>query len=203
MIGPAAAKLLDIAGERTGGRNIATGALPADLAALLAVRNGFFAFESALEVFPGVRGDAGYSISEWNEQHLWKNSYGLLQPIGLCFAQDLFGVQFVLSDCVYTFEPETAALTPLADSVELWAERLLADYDVLTGYTLAHKWQLKHGRLPGGLRLAPITPFVLGGKFELENLVAMDSVKAMRVRGELALQLKDLPDGAPVRYQVV
>jgi hypothetical protein len=43
---------------------------------------------------------------------------------------------------------------------------------------------------------------ILGGAFEIEDLVAIDAVEAMRVRANLALQIRDLPDGAEVIYKV-
>jgi hypothetical protein len=42
----------------------------------------------------------------------------------------------------------------------------------------------------------PIKPFVLGGEGTLANLEPEDCVSAMRWHGELASQIRDLPDGA-------
>jgi hypothetical protein len=41
----------------------------------------------------------------------------------------------------------------------------------------------------------PKIPFVLGGPFEATNLYAADAVKAMRFYGNLASQIRELPDG--------
>lgn len=40
----------------------------------------------------------------------------------------------------------------MADSFEKWAERILANYNVETGWLLASEWQKKHGPLEPGLR---------------------------------------------------
>jgi hypothetical protein len=53
------------------------------------------------------------------------------------------------------------------------------------------------------MRLVPRIPFVLRGKFSVQNLHALDSVVAMRMRGSVAVQVKDLPDGAKVRFKIV
>jgi hypothetical protein len=82
-------------------------------------------------------------------------------------------------------------------------ERILADYEVLTGYPLLHQWQAKHGALPIGVRLMPKVPFVLGGEYALDNLYSIAAVSGMKTRGNLARQIKDLPDGAQVEFRVI
>ncbi|MFA9430360.1 SMI1/KNR4 family protein [Egicoccus sp. AB-alg2] len=170
-----------------------------------AQRDGFHAFESALYVHPLATGAAGErSMQAWNEPALWRAVYDDLAAEGLCFAEDVFGGQFVLLHGeVSTFDPETGARDWLAPDLEGWAEAVLDDYAVLTGHPLAHAWQAQHGPLQAGQRLVPKIPFVLGGEFTVENLHALDAVEGMRRRGALARQLRDLPDGARVTYRVV
>lgn len=193
--------LLEIASEPTSLRSLRDCILPCGLAALYQ-KNGFFAFESALEVFPVGESAKSYSISEWNHKDAWISSYGDLSPKGICFAQDLFGTQFLISDGIYSFDPETAETGDVAESIEAWVERILADYEMLTAQPIAHAWQAENGPLPKRSRLVPITPFVLGGSYDTSNLVAMDAVAAMRLRASLALQIRDLPDGTQVTYEV-
>jgi hypothetical protein len=203
-------RLLSLAGAALGGPTAPTTptaegvdrARGAD--ALWGGRNGFYALSSALLVRPlggdvtGVR-----SIATWNEPTLWRSAYDDLAADGWCFAEDAFGGQFSLhDDGVFAFDPETGARDRLADDLVGWAEALLDDAEVLTGYPLAHEWQVRHGPLPVGQRLVPTVPFVLGGSFDVDNLHALDEVQGMRLRGELAVQLRDLPDGATVRYGV-
>jgi hypothetical protein len=182
--------------------------VPADLLAqpgaaalgdLLGRRNGFYAFESALHVFP-VGSEGTQDLAGWNAPGLWRDAYGGLADGLLLFAEDLFGGQFALRDGeVVTFEPETGEVEALARDLEGWARALLDDYELLTGQPLAHAWQRRHGPLPAGRRLLPKTPFVLGGAYEVENLYPLEAVQGMRLRGDIARQLKDLPDGARVR----
>jgi len=54
-----------------------------------------------------------------------------------------------------------------------------------------------------GSRLMPKIPFVLGGRYRVENLYSLGSASAMKSRGNLARQFKDLPDGAQVRFEVI
>jgi hypothetical protein len=83
------------------------------------------------------------------------------------------------------------------------AAALLDDYETLTGYPLAHEWQRQYGALPEGKRLVPKMPFVTGGAFDVANLYAEDAVEGMRARGNLAMQINDLPDGTRIRYRIV
>jgi len=91
----------------------------------------------------------------------------------------------------------------MAESLESWAAEILGDYKFRTGYPLAHDWQLRNGVIADGTRLVPKRPFVLGGDFSVDNLYVLDSVRGMRLRADLAAQLRDLPDGATVNYRVV
>jgi hypothetical protein len=122
----------------------------------------------------------------------------------LFFGQDGFGNQFCLSnDAVYFFDGETGALEFMADTLDGWAGRILDEPDFYTGAPLAIAWQKLNGPLLPGYRLAPKMPFVLGGKFELENLYSADAVELMRFRAELAQKIADLPDGTKLRIDVV
>ena len=49
----------------------------------------------------------------------------------------------------------------------------------------------------------PKMPFVTGGEYAIQNLAAIEASRGMRFRGDLAVQIRDLPDGAQIRYSVV
>lgn len=173
-----------------------------ELSSLLSARNGFYAFESALHVFPAAA-DAQTDIGRWNAPSLWRCTYRDLAEGCLFFAEDIFGVQFCFFEGnIWTFDPETGAKDFVAANLSDWAGLVLSDYEMLTGYPLARDWQATHGPIAPGRRLVPKIPFVLGGEYDLENLHALDAVRGMRLRGELAIQIRDLPDGASVAYEV-
>ena len=180
------------------------GSLGVDLLALLQKRNGFYALESALHVFPSHSSQQEIGLVDWNENALWRNEYKGLADDCLFFAEDVFGGQFCIKGGkVYTFDPETGALDYLADDIEGWAQAIVSDYEVLTGYPLAHQWQEQNGQLPAKKRLLPKLPFVAGGEFVLDNLYLADAVEGMRVRADIANQIKDLPDGAQIKFNFV
>ena len=61
-----------------------------ELFKVLQSKNGFYAFESALHVFP-LNSEVGVEISleTWNSDSLWRSSYGTLTD-GLFFSQKTF-----------------------------------------------------------------------------------------------------------------
>lgn len=171
---------------------------------LLRIRNGFYAFESALHMFPSRCYPQTMDMELWNDMRTWKSEYEEVLEDILFFAEDVFGEQFgIRDDEIIRFSPETCDIVRFSGSLEGWAEKILNDYDFETGYGLASQWQKLHGAIPFGYRLLPKTPFFLGGKFEVDNLYLIDSVEAMKFRAEMWRQSKDLPDGTEVELRVV
>jgi hypothetical protein len=174
-----------------------------ELLALLKRRDGFYAFESALHVFPLRTTADSYGLIDWNAADLWRGEYATMADGYLFFAEDLFGEQFALKDdAVWRFNPETGTADNIADTVADWARRILDDYDAETGHPLAHQWQTQHGQLGPRQRLMPRKPFVAGGEFTTENLVLVESAASLRLRASIAQAIKDLPDGTPISIEI-
>jgi hypothetical protein len=143
------------------------------------------------------------TLQSWNTVGTWKYAYGGVLDNIMFFAEDIFGDQFGISDdAVVLFRSETGEIEPLAASLEEWASQVLVDFENLTGYRVAHEWQLAHGPIGRGMRLTGKQPFVLGGGHDLANLYEADSVTLMRLRGDIYRQIRDLPDGAHVKLRV-
>ena len=209
-MGPHLRKLLSIAGEPLSdaiGSAEAGLQLPeagSDLASALALKNGFFAFESALCVFPAGASRLAHDLTAWNEPALWKKDYPLFPQNCLCFGEDIFGIQFCFMDgVIFKFDPETGGFERICATIEDWARLILDDFDYMTGHSLAHDWQMAHGPLAPKHRLVPLTPFVCGGEFSIANLAATEAARGMRARADLARQIHDLPDGTRIRFKVV
>lgn len=180
------------------------GSLKKEFEEFLKYKNGFFAFESALRVFCTDKSEFAYDLSTWNSSDLWKKDYGGLADGCLFFAEDIFGHQFCIKDnSIHIFNPETGSLEQMAHSFEDWAGQIISDYNVWTGYPLAHQWQKEFGFLPYEKRLMPKVPFVLGGEFELDNLSPIEVLSGMRTRANLAKQIIDLPDGAQIEFKII
>lgn len=166
-------------------------------------KNGFFAFYGALHIFPTQSNDH-IGLNDWNAPELWINEYKGMISDAFFFAEDIFGGQFcVRSDGVYSFDPETANFEYLSATIEDWAALILKDYNFLTGSSIASAWQTSNGPLSKNTRLMPKTPFLLGGKFDVENLYELDSSQSLKIRANLAVQIKDFPDGANIRWNII
>lgn len=171
-----------------------------DLINLSNKRNGFYGFESALHVFPVETDGEEIGLIDWNDNSLWIDCYDDLARNAIFFAEDVFGGQFCIKkDGIYTFDPETGSFDYLAPDINEWCKNILEDYQVLTGYPLANAWQKKYGSIPAGYRLAPKIPFVGGGKYEPDNLYLEKSTVAMKARANIALQIRDVPDGSNIQ----
>jgi hypothetical protein len=177
--------------------------LAGELVELLTARNGFFAFGSALHVFPTQSSDLSWGLVEWNMPSLWKHEYLSFVDPGLCFAEDIFGNQFSIKDgSVHIFEVETGALKPLAPSLAGWIDLILADDRRWTGWPFAQRWAEHKGPVPLHKRLHPAVPFVCGGSYEVTNLRPIDAAEMMAKWGSFARQIHGLPDGAGIKIML-
>jgi hypothetical protein len=184
--------------------NVKVGARVDELREMLTKKNGFYAFESALHVFPSKSTGSEVGLSEWNSTSVWRYAYQGTADAALYFAEDVFGVQFALKDGgVFTFDPELGEFGFFAASLSQWATLILQNYELHSGYPLAHEWQKRHGAIPPGHRLIPKIPFCVGGEFSVENMHLLPSTKAMVMRADMAVQLKNAPDGTSVRLKIV
>jgi len=173
--------------------------LGGDLFNLLKLMNGFYAFEAALHVFPVSSRDC-MSLEEWNSDSFWRSGYRDLAEGLLFFAEDALQDQFCLSaEGIVRFESETGRRAFIAPTIEDWAGTTLGSYAQQTGWILASRWQAENGPIPAGKRLMPRTPFFLGGAYSPSNLWVGDSLEGMRFKADLALQTRNLRDGAQVR----
>ncbi|MBP2336521.1 hypothetical protein JOF41_002699 [Saccharothrix coeruleofusca] len=175
----------------------------AELARLLSHLNGFTAFGSAVQVYRAGDEGLGPELLSWNTGELWKDTFGGLADDFFCFGQDVLGTQFaVLDGRVVLFDPETADAEDIGRSLDDWAAWLLSDPLVNATAGLVVEWERERGPLQPHERLVPLKFLALGGEVALDNLVARDAAQAMRIRGPVAQQLHDLPDGAVVSLDV-
>jgi len=176
-----------------------------ELLGLLRLKNGFFAFESALHVFPLGSSPEMLNLRDWNAPETWSGDYGDLLPRpSLFFAQEIFGDQFYIEpDGVWRFCAEYSGRERISDSVAAWAGVFMEDWRYHSGYDFGHDWQVMNRPLAEGERLIPKLPFVMGGEYEISNFYAGRIVEAMRFRASFAEQIANLPDGTMVQLQVL
>jgi hypothetical protein len=178
------------------------GGLLPELFSLLANKNGFYAFTSALLIRSSGNCGKPASIEKWNERSLWLEKYEMLMRPMTFFAEDVFGCQFAIcDDRIVSFEPETGAIRDIADSIETWTYTILEKYKYWTGCSIAYEWQKVHGKLKPGNRLLPKQPFVLGGDYMVENLIEKEEVESMLIRAGFASAIRDIPDGTDIEFK--
>lgn len=175
----------------------------AELTHLLERKNGFYAFESALHVFPFASANIfeGQDLIHWNSPDLWKGAYGSVLDEHICFAEDIFGYQFCIAHSgVSRFDPETGNLEPFSDTLEDWASLVLRDVNIQTGYPVAHSWQKVNGPIGRGNRLVPIYPLISSeGTYDISNFYEVNALKGLLSRADFASQIRDVPDGQAIK----
>jgi hypothetical protein len=179
------------------------GCLGNELATILTLRNGFYAYESSLLLRPFNNESLPVGLLEWNQPDLWRAKYNENLGQVLFFAEDVFGCQFCIREgSIYTFDPETGNFEKIAASFQEWAQILIDDYEFRTGYPLSHAWQMQNGPLPNGMRLLPKIPFVCSGKYDVKNLHSLSDVKGMRFRASIANQIRSVPNGMEIVFKL-
>jgi hypothetical protein len=173
----------------------------AELGLLLTRVNGLTLFNAGVQVFHAGHSGLGPELQHWNQPATWKDTYGDLAHGLFCFGQDLFGRQFAVEhrEHIVLFDPETAERIRIGTLLGDWAAWLLDDPDVNGTRAYATAWQDRFGPLDHNQRLIPMRFFTLRGPYDFDNIVAKPADECMRIRGPLAQQLHDLPDGAQVR----
>jgi len=62
----------------------------------------------------------------------------------------------------------------------------------------------KHlGTLTEGRKYCLVTPGILGGAYDISNIKTASLIELIRFSGDLANQIKNLPDGAQIQLKVV
>ena len=119
------------------------------------------------------------------------------------FAEDVFGYQFLFNkDGVGRLDIETGEIRHLCNSFADWISLVLEDPDFYSGMSVAKEWEISRPDEPvtGKHHLCPVTLFVCGGKYQIDNLFRIESVSHLKVKAQIAEQIRDLPDGTPIEF---
>lgn len=79
-------------------------------------------------------------------------------------------------------------------------QEFLEDWDMQRLVTQARKYL---GPLSTGKKYCLVIPGILGGEYAISNIKTAPLVELIRFSGDLATQIKDLPDGARIQLKVV
>lgn len=128
-----------------------------------------------------------------------KNHYTDISP-GEVIYLNVFGEPFFAeSGVVFKVSPETGEREKVC---------LLSDFnpvnlnDYWTGESLKQQWEKVNGAVPVDNFLVPVTPFTLGGEFDISNLMSIGEDEAIRYYKKIRDAIHDLPDGTAVKIEI-
>ena len=84
-------------------------------------------------------------------------------------------------------------------------ERLRADPDFMLDWemsALVEAARQKHGQLTAGRSYCLKTPGVLGGEYAMDNIGTITTEELHSFAGDVALKIKDLPDGQTISFKI-
>jgi len=101
---------------------------------------------------------------------------------------------------IFKVSPETGDIEPICKFAEF--DPACLD-DFWTGDSLRRAWEDQHGPLGPDHCLVPVIPFVLGGDFEIQNLMPIPLSEANTFYAAIRAGIQSLDDGDSVRLEIV
>lgn len=180
--------------------------LPAPLGSLLACQNGGYYHGGLLHLFGAGRPLRADSLERWNHPELWKSAYRDLDLASyLFFAGDIFGNQFgcplgEADPAVCRFDIQQGEFQAVADSIGAFFDEVLVEEGPwLLGSDFVDAYREAAEPWEAGQHLAMVTPGLLGGSMDPDNLRPMPPRVHLHMVGQIVTQIKPLPPGTGVR----
>ncbi len=135
-----------------------------------------------------------------------KQDWGWLgiDPVEIVATNDFGNVIFIdTSKRFWRICPEELSCEVVAENPERY-NRLVHDGDFLTDWhmsTLANEAQKRYGKQPEDRCFCLILPGVLGGEYKIENIGTNSRREVISFSGDVARQIKDVPDGGKVMFE--
>ncbi len=174
-----------------------------DQKTLLALHDGLTAFDGGLRIF-GTNPGLLPTLRDWNKRDGWRSAYKEMVKENLIFfAEDVFGNQFAFEkEKILYFNVETGRTTSFANSFSEWLSIILEDPVDTLQLILFKNWLDQGERLSPSEHLCPVYPFIVKSDPELKELYRVDGTEDMLYKGSFAYQIKDVPDGTPIKIKV-
>jgi hypothetical protein len=174
--------------------------LPHELAELLTQRNGFILRGGALHVRGAVSAPLWHSLERhWTGELAMSALYPSVPTTHVPFAQDCVGDQFLLHQGqVSRLDGETGELEPLNVDLAGFIDQAVDFPDELLRATPLEELLRQAGQLHPGQLIHVYPPLCIAAKVA-PSLRAVASDQVLRVHARLAAELRNTPDGTPVR----
>jgi hypothetical protein len=172
---------------------------------LLEICNGAFLYGRALHFFGACARPPWHSLAQWNARETWRDAYRDLTDGLIFFAEDAFGDQFAYTGRggeVVVFEAELGKVVHAAPTFMLWIESILAAPESLLPIELLKGERAAGKNLQAGSQLFAYPPLFSVESREGVEIGHVDAIEAMRFRGQLALQVRDMPSGTQVKIEI-
>jgi hypothetical protein len=179
--------------------------LPSPYRNLLERANGYVAYHGGLHVRGACMKPRWHSLREaWFGQDAIHRLYPAVQESDVPFAEDALGDQFLLRDAVvHRLSAETGDVESLHVGLYDFDQAVRSDPVDYLSLAPLENYHLQGGTLAPGQLLSVFPPFVLRTDRSDSSYRAIDSLDRRRSLAALARQLRELPDGAQVRINVV
>ena len=179
--------------------------LPSALKGLLSQVNGFIQFRGGLHLRGACKAPAWHSLRDaWQGENAFHTLYPDVKAEDVPFAEDCMGDQFLLRDeRVWKLSAETGEIESLDVSFGEFLEA--AQGDPVEFLSLHPLLQLENegGKLEPGQLLSAMPPFCLQESGDGVSLRAIPGEERRRFLAYLAAQIRDLPDGGQISFQVL
>lgn len=132
-------------------------------------------------------------------------AWAIPSPEQLLAVSKFGNVLIAVSDgSVWRICPEELSCCVFASTVVV-AQRLMADPEFREEWELSElveQAEARHGVQPLGRCFCLKIPGVLGGRYEIDNVGTTTVSEVVACAGDLARQIKDLPDGTRIQFRV-
>lgn len=159
--------------------------IPNKLMELYKHKDGFVAFENSLRIYPKTECDY---INNIIGKLVSNNIY--------IFGDNALGDLFCLyEDIFFRYDLELNEFEELGDTLEIFSEKILSDYNYYTGYSLCYEWMINNRELHWHEILMPRIPFSVGGEYSIENLMAYSKMAGFEIKIMFSHKIKNFRDG--------
>jgi hypothetical protein len=178
--------------------------LPNALASLLQQSNGFVQFHGGLHVRGACLAPAWHSLRDaWLGDDAFQRLYPDVSPNDIPFAEDCMGDQFLLREgMVWRLYGETGELEPLDVTVKEFLDNVQEDPGEHLGLHPLLQFQRDGGNLQPGQLLSAYPPFCSEQSEDGVSLRAIPNLERRRFLADLARQIRDMPDGTNVKFDI-
>ena len=176
--------------------------IPRAYADLLKAANGYVAYHGGLHVRGACRLPEWHSLrAAWFGEDAIHRLFAEVSPDDVPFAEDALGDQFIIRrDVVWRLSAETNVIASTNLRLHEFDQAARADPDHFLQLGPLNQFQSEGGRLEPGQLLSVYPPFVFKESAEGVSLKAVPTLERRRYLSDLARQLRDVPDGASLRY---